>query len=256
MMASREKRGEKRRNGGGLATRRRDKRVGDAARPLDQLKAKQSAGEALGDFAYRVMRDAIRCGHFRSGEHLREADVAHWLGISRTPVREAFHRIISEGLLATGPWNGVVVAEFDPQQLVELYAVREALEGTAAALAAQHASDAEVALLFDIAKTEAAEKDDTGRLVLINAEMHQTIYMAAHNRFLLQSVNSIVDALGLLRHSTFVLPGSVEQARREHLAIIKAIADRNPERAEKSAREHVRNSLLLRLHLQRLPTNA
>ena len=82
------------------------------------------------------MREAIRSGKFRSGEHLREADVAKWLNISRTPVREAFHRIISEGLLTNGPWNGVMVAELDAQQLVQLYAVRAALEGTAAALAA------------------------------------------------------------------------------------------------------------------------
>src|SRR5262249_55530946 len=97
----------------------------------------QRSGESLGDFAYRIMREAIRSGKFRSGEHLREADVAEWLNISRTPVREAFHRIISEGLLTNGPWNGVMMAELDAQQLVQLYAVRAALEGTAAALAAQ-----------------------------------------------------------------------------------------------------------------------
>src|SRR6201997_5925549 len=111
----------------------------------------QRRGESLGDFAYRTMREAIRSGKFRSGEHLREADVAKWLEISRTPVREAFHRIISEGLLVNGPWNGAMVTEFDRQQLVELYAVRETLEGTAAALAAQYSSAAEIALLFDIA---------------------------------------------------------------------------------------------------------
>ncbi|MGB8610007.1 GntR family transcriptional regulator, partial [Bradyrhizobium sp.] len=49
----------------------------------------QERGESLGDFAYRIMRDAIRSGKFRPGEHLREADVANWLNISRTPVREA-----------------------------------------------------------------------------------------------------------------------------------------------------------------------
>ena len=211
----------------------------------------QKVGESLGDFAYRVMRGALRSGTFQPGEHLREADVARWFGISRTPVREAFHRIISEGLLTTGPWNGVMVAELDAQELVELYAVREALEGTAAALAAQHASKAEVRLLFDIVASEAAEKTDAARLVLINAELHQTIYSAAHNRFLLQSVNSIVDALGLLRHSTFVLPGSADQARREHLGIIRAIRVGNVKRAEQLARQHVRNSLALRLQLQR-----
>src|SRR5262245_66645516 len=104
----------------------------------------QRRGESLGDLAYRTMREAIRSGKFRSGEHLREADVAEWLNSSRTPVREAFHRIISEGLLTNGPWNGVMVADLDSQQLVQLYAVRAALEGTAAALAAQHATKAEV----------------------------------------------------------------------------------------------------------------
>jgi DNA-binding GntR family transcriptional regulator len=207
--------------------------------------------ESRGDFAYRTMRDAIRDGKFTPGEHLREADVARWLNISRTPVREAFHRIIAERLLIPGPWNGVMVADFDPQQLFELYTIREALEGTAAALAAQHASEVEIEHLFSIAEREAAKKADPDRLVIINAELHQTIYGAAHNRFLLQSLNTIVDALGLLRHSTFVLPGSIATAHREHLEIIKAIHERNPKRAERTARLHVRHSLALRLQLHR-----
>src|ERR1700755_585406 len=78
----------------------------------------QRRGESLGDFAYRTMREAIRSGKFRSGEHLREADVAKWLNISRTPVREAFHRIISEGLLINGPWNGGVIARLSSGRLV------------------------------------------------------------------------------------------------------------------------------------------
>lgn len=207
--------------------------------------------ELRGDFAYRTMRDAIRAGKFTPGEHLREADVARWLNISRTPVREAFHRIISERLLTPGPWNGVMVADFDPQQLIELYTIREALEGTAAALAAQHASEVEIERLVTIVAHEAAKKADPARLVIINAELHQTIYSAAHNRFLLQSLNTIVDALGLLRHSTFVLPGSIETAHREHLEVIDAIRERNPKRAEQTARLHVRHSLALRLQLRR-----
>jgi DNA-binding GntR family transcriptional regulator len=208
-------------------------------------------GESLGDFAYRLLRDCIRSGRFTPGQHLREADVAEWLSISRTPVREAFHRIISEGLLTNGPWNGVMVADLDASQLMELYAVREALEGTAAALAAEHATPAEVRLLLRIAAREEREKEHPSRLVGINGELHQTLYRAAHNRYLLQSVNTIVDALGLLRHSTFVLPGSVELAHREHLQIIGAIRDRKPREAEQWAREHVRHALSMRLELQR-----
>jgi DNA-binding GntR family transcriptional regulator len=210
----------------------------------------QERGESLGDFAYRIMRDAIRSGKFRPGEHLREADVANWLNISRTPVREAFHRIISEGLLTNGPWNGVMITELSAEQLVQLYAVREALEGAAAGLAAKHASKAEVQLLFKIAATEVTAKDNPDRLVTINGELHQTLYAAAHNPYLLQSLNSIVDTLGLLRHSTFVLPGSIELAHREHLRIIRAIRDRKSAEAERLARQHVRHALGMRLELQ------
>jgi len=188
------------------------------------------------------MREAIRSGKFRSGEHLREADVAKWLNISRTPVREAFHRIISEGLLTNGPWNGVMVADLDAQQLVQLYAVRAALEGTAAALAAQHATKTEVQRLFQIASCEARAKNDPAKLVIINSELHQMLYAAAHNRYLLQSITTVVDALGLLRHSTFVLPGSIELAHGEHLQIITAIRDRKSAAAERLARENSRRA--------------
>lgn len=208
-------------------------------------------GEALGEFAYRVMREMIRSGVVVTGEHLREGDVARWLDISRTPVREAFHRIVSEGLLTIGPWNGVMVAELNRQQIAELYAVREVLEGTAAKLAAQHASPAEIELLFSILESESAARGDPEKLVGINAELHQTIYNAAHNRYLLQSITSVIDALGLLRHSTFILPGSIEQARREHLDIVRAIKAGDSKRAERAARLHIQHALGLRLQLLR-----
>jgi DNA-binding GntR family transcriptional regulator len=207
--------------------------------------------EARGEFAYRVMREALRSGAFRSGEHLREAEVAKRLRISRTPVREAFHRLVAEGLLNVGRWNGVVVAELSGSELVQLYAVREALEGTAARLAAEHASVAEIERLSEIADAEAAAKTDPNRLVIINSELHQTMYAAAHNRYLLQALNTVVDTLGLLRHSTFVLPGSIELAHREHLKIIGAIRKHKPDDAEELARQHIRHALAMRLKLPR-----
>jgi DNA-binding GntR family transcriptional regulator len=208
----------------------------------------QENRESLGDFAYRVMREALRSGKFKPGEHLREADVARWLDISRTPVREAFHRIVSEGLLTNGPWNGVMVAELSADQLVQLYAIREVLEGAAAALAARHASKAEVQRLFKIAAAEAGEKNPE-KFFVINGELHQTLYGAAHNPYLMQSLNSIVDTLGLLRHSTFILPGSIELAHREHLKIIRAVRDHKAAEAERLAREHIRHALKMRLEL-------
>jgi DNA-binding GntR family transcriptional regulator len=238
----------------GAALRSGGRREHGGARSFEQGRATQrQRGESLGGFAYRVMREALRSGTFKPGEHLREADVAQWLSISRTPVREAFHRLIAEGLLADGPWSGVMVAELEARELIQLYAIREALEGTAAALAARHATETEVRRLFEIAAAEARAKGNPQKLVVINSKLHQAIYAAAHNRYLLQSVNTIVDALGLLRHSTFVLPGSAELAHREHLQIIKAIRDRRPAEAERKARQHVRHALAMRLELPRAP---
>src|SRR5450759_2358921 len=81
--------------------------------PFGEVPPVRKPGETLGDFAYRTMRQAIRAGRFLSGDHIREADVARWLRISRTPVREAFRRILSGGLFESGPWNGMIVAEID-----------------------------------------------------------------------------------------------------------------------------------------------
>jgi DNA-binding GntR family transcriptional regulator len=229
---------------------RRDRPVGGAFARLKKIQ--QQGGESLGEFAYRIMREALRAGAFRSGEHLREADVAQRLKISRTPVREAFHRLIAEGLLANGPWNGVMVAQLNPQELIQLYAVREVLEGTAAALAAKNATTAEVKRLLNITSAEARSRNNSDKLVIINSELHQTIYAAAHNRYLLQSLNTVVDALGLLRHSTFASPGSIESAHRQHSQIINAIRDRKPSDAEHFAREHIRHVLATRLELPRL----
>jgi DNA-binding GntR family transcriptional regulator len=212
----------------------------------------RKSGEVLGEFAYRVLREGIANGDFEPGQPLREADAAEWLKISRTPVREAFHRIVSEGLLVIGSWNGAVVAQLDAQQLVELYTVRAVLEGTAASLAAQHASPAEIQNLFTIGKKEEASKDDPDLLVRINADLHRAIYSAAHNRYLLQSLNVVVDTLGLLRHSTFGAPGSIERARKEHLNILHAIRNHDGELARKLAVDHVNHALELRLQLPRI----
>jgi DNA-binding GntR family transcriptional regulator len=106
--------------------------------------------------------------------------------------------------------------------------------------------------LFQIAASEARARKNPEKLVILNGELHQTLYAAAHNRYLLQSITTVVDALGLLRHSTFVLPGSIELAHREHLQIITAVRDRNSAEAERLARQHVNHALAMRLELQRL----
>lgn len=204
---------------------------------------------SLAELAYKAIRKALRESLFKPGAHLPEVGIAEWLGISRTPVREAVRRLISEGLLANGPWNGAIVANLDMQQLVELYTVRECLEGMAVALAARHASEPEIKCLREINRREFSMLQEPAKLVVLNFEFHHALYCAAHNRYLLQSLSSVVDALGLLRDSTFILPGSGLKAHREHQGIIEAIEQRDPDTGEQLGRQHVRHALEIRLQL-------
>src|SRR5215213_2198226 len=84
------------------------------------------------DFVYESLRDAISDGRIAVGERVREEEVARSLGVSRTPVREALRRLQIRGLLVIFAGRGLVVAKLSQQQIVELYAMREILEGSAA----------------------------------------------------------------------------------------------------------------------------
>ena len=117
---------------------------------------------------YDALRAAIQGGRYWPGARLREAAVADWLVVSRTPVREAFRRLEANGLLVTAPWRGVEVARLDRRQVVELHAMRQILEGAAARLAAQHVSRSEVLMLEQLLRREAAQEGAPDKLAETN----------------------------------------------------------------------------------------
>lgn len=206
-------------------------------------------GMSLGEFVLGRLRGAIRDGRYSPGERLRESEVAGWLGVSRTPVREAFRRLQADGLLVLTPWRGAVVAELDRQQVVELYAMRQVLEGTAAGLAAEHATEAEIDVLFNLLDLDAEAGTDPARLAEINRGFHAAIYAAAHNRYLLDALNALSDSLALLRSTTYEVPGRAAAARREHREIAEAIRGRDRDAAEHAARAHIATAVTARLEL-------
>ncbi|MAF96027.1 MAG: GntR family transcriptional regulator [Rhodospirillaceae bacterium] len=217
----------------------------------DTLKqaAPENQGTSLGEFVLGRLRDAIRDRRYQPGQRIREAEVAQWLGVSRTPVREAFRRLQADGLLVLTPWRGAQVAELGRQQVVELYAMRQALEGTAAGLAAEHASAAEVDLLFDLIEQDQAAQGEPNRLAEINRRFHEAVYGAAHNRYLLEALNALDDSLALLKSTTYEVPGRAEAARQEHIGIAEAIRRRDSETAEQAARAHISTAEKARLKL-------
>ena len=208
-------------------------------------------GAPLAEAVYQALRRELVSGTYRSGDRLREDEIAERLKVSRTPVREALGRLAARGLIVPSGARGLVVRSLDTAELVELYAMREILEGAAARLAAEHASEPEVEALNDIEADSAAHAGDPDRLAIINRAFHRAIFAAARNRYLNGALEELQDAIALLGGTTFSVTGRPRSAAAEHRAIIDAIANRDPDAAEQAARAHIREALRARLKMPR-----
>lgn len=197
--------------------------------------------------AYQALKKKILTGFFTGSERLREIEVAKLLEMGRTPVREALKRLEDEGLLTHESRRGLVVTTLDQQAVTELYAMREVLEAAAAAFAARHATDAEIANMASILQEQAAGADP----VELNQQFHQAIYGAAHNRHLIRSLQALTDSTYLLGRSTLASKSRAEIAGQEHADLLEAIRSRDEQRASNMARDHIRNALLERLKMLR-----
>ena len=211
---------------------------------------RKPAGISLAESVYGELRKALHKAPFEPGQRVREEAVAAWLQVSRTPVREALRRLVAENLLVPTE-HGLAVPQLSQNQIFELYAIREVLEGAAAALAARHASGAEVEFLKQILREEAAAKSDSAQLLATNRELHNCIYRAANNRYVVRTLQSLHDELEQLRGTTFSWPGRPVEALKEHTAIVRAIERHDADAAEKAARQHVSAALRIRLLLMR-----
>jgi DNA-binding GntR family transcriptional regulator len=216
--------------------------VATPARTLTAIDADALRTRSRADFVFESLRDAISDGRIAVGERVREEEIARELGVSRTPVREALQRLHQRGLLVFGNGRGLVVAELSQHQVLQLYAMREILEGSAARFAAQHATAADVAILYRLQKELAEAKPDALLLVTLNRRFHQAIYEAAHNQYLLQTLNMLHDSLALLHNATFRVPSRRSDSDEEHHRIVAAIEKHDPGAAEEAAREHIRQA--------------
>jgi DNA-binding GntR family transcriptional regulator len=202
----------------------------------------------LGIEAYRRLKEDIRNGIMKPGARVTEIELSARLQMSRTPVREAVYKLESDGLVTYEPRRGLTITRPDHQMIMELYTMREALEGTAARLAAQHASDVEIEALTGLIESEVAYFSDVEELQNKNRKIHGLICLAAHNRFLTRALDNMEVTMTLLP----TLLGDVDRARyahEEHLAILDAVRNRDPGRAEHAARSHITTSRKLRLEM-------
>jgi DNA-binding GntR family transcriptional regulator len=200
-----------------------------------------------GALVYRKLRHAIEQGELKPGQRVMEVEVAEWLDVSRTPVREALRRLENEGMLALEPRTGLVVASIAREAMLELYVMREVLEGTAARLCARHASDPELMGLEELVKREARLQGNFEVLSRHNKLFHDAVHRGAHNRYLEKSLAAVNDSMCLLGKSMMLIPERAEEAQLEHSELVAAIVGRDADAADRSARRHVRSAQKQRL---------
>jgi DNA-binding FadR family transcriptional regulator len=117
-------------------------------------------------------------------------------------------------------------------------------------LAARHSSARDVETLVQLVEAEPTLPEDASVRYQHNLTFHQAIYQAAHNRFLMKSLQALNDAIALLGPTTMGVEGRFADAHAEHRRIVAAIEARNSEKADAEARAHVARGLELRRRMR------
>ncbi|MFV1968699.1 MAG: GntR family transcriptional regulator [Pirellulaceae bacterium] len=189
------------------------------------------------------LRDLILHQHFKPGERLVQSDLAEQLGVSRTPIREALHKLAAEGLVEFSAYKGASVAEFSIEDLDKIYNVRIALEGYAAYLAAQEIDEVELLFLENLlVKMKAAlEEGNHEDLLQLNRKFHTRIYSISGQPRLFELITNHLDLAEVYRQ-IFV---NLDHARIEmvsHEEVLLALRRGDAAGAERLTRMHLRRT--------------
>ena len=215
-------------------------------RPFPPRGGTETGTASLADQAYERLRDAIVRGEFRPNERLIEADLADWLSVSRTPMREALARLASDGLVVS--WRrGWRVHEHTTDEVREIYETRAALEGMATFLAASRRTSEQleriVSLHLEEDPDDEIEPAPRAHLVEINDSFHDAIVEAAGNERLRLLVRRSREFFFNYRIAAVYTDEEAISSLRGHEAIVEAISAVHPEAAEQAMRKHVFEAL-------------
>ncbi|HET7559303.1 MAG TPA: GntR family transcriptional regulator [Limnochordia bacterium] len=198
----------------------------------------------LRELVFEAVREAIIEGQLKPGERLMEIQLAERLGVSRTPVREAIRKLELEGFVVMIPRKGAYVADISLKDIADVFEIRGALEGLAAQLAAERASDEELErlerLLHEIGVC--VEQRDVDLMVDLDTRFHDVLYTASRNQRLGQILSLLREQIQRFRTRTLANPQRMKVARDEHQALVEALAARDPDLARRLAEAHIESA--------------
>jgi DNA-binding GntR family transcriptional regulator len=194
------------------------------------------------EIIYEYLREAILDGRLKPGERLVERDLAEKFRASRTPIREALRKLETEDFLEYLPRRGDVVKGVNPEDIEEVYVLREMLEALAIRHSVVNLTGEEIEHLCQVVeKTNLAQQEQRIAEVISGLREFDAILLdASKMRRLRAFVNSLQESLRSYRKFNLTNPARRAQAVREHQEIFSAIVARDADRAEGAIRSHIR----------------
>lgn len=195
--------------------------------------------------AYTELKHRIMHGELSPGTQMLENDIAELLGMSRTPVREAMIRLTEEGLIEVRPRHGMRVLGITVDDLEEIYAVRTPLEAAAVRMAAERGlSQKELGELSrSMERMERAlEEDRLWDWALEDGEFHRLLVNSSGNKRLISIIETLRGQLHRGTMATCDMREKPHLSNIEHRAVFEAIANRQPELAERKLAGHLHRS--------------
>ncbi len=195
------------------------------------------------EIAIAALRDAILSGRYPAGARLEQNRIAAELGLSPTPVREAFRELLARGLLVQRAHHSVRVAKINLDELRHLYGVRSLLEAEAARLATAAMDDSTAAELHRVheAMLTGHQVRDDERVQEADARFHALLYRASGNPYLAELIEQMWSSFP--RYLLWLVPGRTDASIAEHAAILDAVLRRNPDAASVAVRRHLQQAL-------------
>lgn len=196
----------------------------------------------LREIVFETLREAIINGVLEPGERLMEIQLAEEMGVSRTPVREAIRKLELENFVVMIPRKGAYVAGVSHKDIADVFEIRSALEGLAAGLAAERATEEEIEEMKKILLTHDRDDMSLEDIVSTDTDFHALVYKASRNERLIQILENLREQIQRFRATSLSVPGRLKDAITEHQAIVEAIARQDGEEAQALATAHIMNA--------------
>ncbi|MBQ8325908.1 MAG: GntR family transcriptional regulator [Lachnospiraceae bacterium] len=193
---------------------------------------------------FHKLREDILNGKYDEHEELKEVTIGEELGVSRTPVREAFRQLELEGLIQIIPNKGAYVTGITEKDVKDIYMIRSLLEGLCARWATEHITTEQLEEMEEnvyLARFHAS-KGHMEQMAELDNRFHEIMYEACNSKLLQQQLRAFHDYVLRVRRKTLSKAGRGAASNEEHEKIMEAIKAKDADNAEKLANQHIINA--------------